>query len=118
MDKDVSQNVVNAKRNRGILTIAIIAITLVAAIWLVRSSIKSSINKSEMTTGIVEKGNVENTINASGEILPEFEGIITSPINASIQSVIMDIGSPVKAGQSILTLDKSAVQTEYEKSKF
>ena len=118
MDKDVSQNVVNAKRNRGILTIAVIAITLVAAIWLVRSSIKSSINKSEMTIGIVEKGNVENTINASGEILPEFEGIITSPINASIQSVIIDIGSPVKAGQSILTLDKSAVQTEYEKSKF
>lgn len=118
MDKDVSQNVVNAKRNRGILTIAVIAITLVAAIWLVRSSIKSSINKSEMTIGIVEKGNVENTINASGEILPEFEGIITSPINASIQSVIIDIGSPVKAGQSILTLDKSAAQTEYEKSKF
>lgn len=118
MDKDVSQNVVNAKRNRGILAIAVIAITLVAAIWLVRSSIKSSINKSEMTIGIVEKGNVENTINASGEILPEFEGIITSPINASIQSVIIDIGSPVKAGQSILTLDKSAVQTEYEKSKF
>ncbi len=118
MDKDVSQNVVNAKRNRGILAIAVIAITLVAAIWLVRSSIKSSINKSEMTIGIVEKGNVENTINASGEILPEFEGIITSPINASIQSVIIDIGSPVKAGQSILTLDKSAAQTEYEKSKF
>ncbi len=118
MDKAVSQNVVDAKRNRGILTIAIIAISLVAAIWLVRSSIKSSINKSEMTTGILEKVNVENTINESGEILPEFEGIITSPINASIQSVIIDIGSPVKAGQSILTLDKSAAQTEYEKSKF
>ena len=67
---------------------------------------------------MVERGDVENTINASGELLPEFEGIITSPINASVQSVIIDVGSPVKAGQSIITLDKSASQTEYEKLKF
>ena len=60
-------------------------------------------------------GNIENTINASGEILPEFEEIITSPINASIQNVVMDAGTSVKAGQSVLTLDKSASQTEYEK---
>ena len=118
MDKVIPENIVSAKRNRSLLTIAVIVIALAAAIWLVNSSIKSSITKSEITTGMVEKGNVENTINASGEILPEFGGIITSPINASIQSVTIDVGSPVKSGQSILTLDKSASQTEYEKSKF
>jgi HlyD family secretion protein len=66
----------------------------------------------------VEKGNVENTITASGEVLPEFEETLTSPINASVQKVMMDAGAQVKAGQSVLTLDKAASQTEYEKLKF
>jgi HlyD family secretion protein len=61
---------------------------------------------------------VENTLNASGEVLPEFEEILTSPISASIKNVIMDAGNKVKAGQSILTLDKSASQTEFEKINF
>jgi HlyD family secretion protein len=118
MDQVISQQVVKARRNKSILIITVVVVALGFGIWLLRTFIKSSINAREITTGVVEKGDVENTINASGELLPEFEGIITSPINASVQSVIIDAGSPVKAGQSILTLDKSASQTEYEKLKF
>jgi HlyD family secretion protein len=118
MDKVISHSIVKARKNKSILVIAAIIVALGLSVWLVRSSIKSSINAREFTTGVIEKGAVENTINASGEILPEFEGIITSPINASVQSVTIDVGSPVKAGQSILTLDKSASQTESEKLKF
>ena len=81
-------------------------------------TLKSSINKSAITTAVVEKGNIENTISATGEVLPEFEEIITSPINASIQKVMMDAGSKVNAGQPIIMLDKSASETELEKLKF
>jgi len=63
-------------------------------------------------------GNVENTLNATGEVLPEFEEVITSPINASIKNVVMDAGKKVNAGQSILTLDKSATENDYAKLKF
>jgi len=42
--------------------------------------LKSAENR---TTTVVEIGNIENTLNASGQILPEFEQVITSPINAS-----------------------------------
>ena len=87
-------------------------------ILFLRSSLNSSIQKSAITTTVVETGSIENTISASGEVLPEFEEVITSPINASVKNVIMDAGSQVKAGQSVLTLDKSASQTEYEKLKF
>ena len=93
-------------------------LVIAGAIWLLRFSLASSLKKSAITTAIVETGNIENTINASGEVLPEFEATITSPINASVQKVIIDAGSKVKAGESILTLDKSASQTEFEKLKF
>ena len=92
---------------------------MVAAIWLVRVIFKSSIKKvRHKHCGCKETGNIENTINATGEVLPEFEEILTSPINASIKNVIMDAGNKVKAGQSILTLDKSAAQNDYDKQKF
>ncbi len=118
MDQAIPTGIINARKTKRILLITVVTIAAGLLIWLMRLYIKSSINTSEITTAVVEKGEIENTISASGEILPEFEGIITSPINASIQSVVIDAGSPVKAGQSILTLDKSASQTEYEKLKF
>jgi HlyD family secretion protein len=118
MDTEISLEVISQKRRKTAL-IALISIAgLVLAIWVLRGYIKSSLKKSEITTAIVETGNIENTINATGEVLPEFEEIITSPINASIKNALMDAGNKVNAGQSIITLDKSASQTEYEKLKF
>lgn len=118
MDQVIEQEVTARKKKKGII-IAIIAIAvLVGAIWLMRSTLKSSVSRSEITTAVVGEGSVENTLNATGEVLPEFEEILTSPINASIKSVVMDAGNKVAAGQSILALDKSAAQTEFEKINF
>jgi len=118
MDTIIEAEVKTKKRNKTILVTLIVAVVLLSSVWLLRASFQSTLKRSEITTAVVEMGNIENTINATGEILPEFEEIITSPIDASIQNVIMDAGTNVKAGQSILTLDKSAAQTEYEKLKF
>jgi len=108
MDKEITLEVISQKRRKTALVALISIAGLVLAIWVLRGYIKSSLQKSEITTSIVETGNIENTINATGEVLPEFEEIITSPINASIKNALM----------SIITLDKSATQTEYEKLKF
>jgi HlyD family secretion protein len=118
MDKEITLEVTSAKRKKTALVIIISIAVLVFAVMLLRGYIKSTINQSEITTAKVEIGNIENTINATGEVLPEFEEIITSPINAYIKSALMDAGNKIKAGQSILTLDKSATQTDFEKQKF
>jgi len=118
MDTDVSQEVRAGKKRKFILIAIVSAILLVLAIALLRYMVKSSLKKSSVTTAVVEKGNIENTITATGEVLPEFEQTLTSPINASVQKIILDAGSPVKAGQSLLTLDKSSSQMDYEKLKF
>lgn len=118
MDTEITAEVTQQKRKKGII-IGLIAITvLVLCIWLIRTYLKSSVTRSEIATAKVEVGNVENTLNATGEVLPEFEEVVTSPINASIKNVLTDAGGKVKAGQSILSLDKSAAQNDYEKLKF
>jgi len=98
----------------AVISIAVLVLLIVA----LRGFIKSSVKKAEITTATVEVGNIENTLNATGEVLPEFEEIITSPINASIKSALMDAGNKITPGQSILTLDKSATQTEFDKLNF
>nr|WP_067053681.1 HlyD family efflux transporter periplasmic adaptor subunit [Mucilaginibacter sp. L294] len=118
MDKVIEEEVTARKKKNAIIIAIVVIVVLAAAIWLLRNSLKSTIRKADVTTAVVEKGSVENTLNATGEVLPEFEEILTSPINASIKKVLMDAGNKVKEGQSILTLDKSATQTEFEKLNF
>ncbi|MDO9375008.1 MAG: HlyD family efflux transporter periplasmic adaptor subunit [Ferruginibacter sp.] len=118
MDTAIDEATISRKKRKTIFILLVIVAVLVAAVFLLRSSFASSLKKSNITTAVVEKGNIENTINATGEILPEFEEIITSPISASIQNVVADAGATVKTGQSVLTLDKAASQMEFEKQKF
>jgi len=118
MDKEITLEVLSAKRRKRIIIVVISIILFIAAIWLFRTFFKSTITRNRITTAVVETGDIENTINASGEVLPEFEEIVTSPINASIKDAVIDAGNKVNAGQSILTLDKTATQTAFEKQKF
>lgn len=118
MDTEITQEVTSQRKRKTIVIVLIAAAIVFSLIWILRATLKSSIKKSEITTAVVETGNIENTLNATGEVLPEFEEILTSPINASIKKVIMDAGNKVNAGQSILTLDKSATETDFEKLKF
>ncbi len=118
MDKEITLEVSSQKRKKGALITVISITVLVLLIVVLRGFIKSSVKRSEITMATVEVGNIENTLNATGEVLPEFEEIITSPINASIKSALMDAGNKIKPGQSILTLDKSATQTEFDKLNF
>ncbi|CAL1518979.1 HlyD family efflux transporter periplasmic adaptor subunit [Chitinophaga sp. MM2321] len=118
MDKSIEAEVTARRNKKRYLTAFLVAVVLIGGIGLLRSFFKSSLAKSAITTAIVERGNVENTITATGLVLPEFEEIITSPINASIQKVLLDAGSEVKTGVSVIVLDKAATQLAYENLKF
>jgi len=118
MDKEITQEVTLQNRKKTAFIVLVSLAILLAAIWLLRATFKSTIKRADITTSVVKIGNIENTVNATGEVLPEFEEILTSPINASIKAVTMDAGNKVKAGQSILTLDKSVAQADFDKQKF
>lgn len=118
MDIEIPPQVLTRKRNKSFLMVGAGVILLAAAVWAFRIFITPGVNRTEITTAVVETGDIENTLSATGEVLPEFEEVLTSPIDASIQSVLMDAGSKVKSGQSILTLDKASSEMAYAKLKF
>lgn len=118
MDKLIPQEVLIQRKRKTVYIIVFSVILLFILIILLRIWIKPSVQKSQLITSVAETGSVENTISASGEILPEFEQVITSPINSSIQSVLVEAGSSVRPDQAILILDKTSSETEYKKQKF
>lgn len=107
------------KKSRKNLLLGILSLALlVGGIGMTRYFLRSQILRSEITVSRVETGLVENTLPAAGEVLPEFEEVITSPVQASIKRVLLDIGAKIDKGQSVLTLNKAATENEYLQQKF
>ncbi|MBE9586424.1 efflux RND transporter periplasmic adaptor subunit [Mucilaginibacter sp. JRF] len=118
MDTVIDASVIQKKKKSRIIILSAAIALLVLSVWWVRSIFSSTMHRAEFTTGVVGLGNIENTISANGEVLPEFEEVITSPVNAAIKTALMDAGKKVKAGQAILVLDKSATENEFIKLQF
>lgn len=118
MDKQIEPGI-RAKRKKKLVIISLAVVAVIALVsWSLRLAFVPTLQQKEFVTAVVETGDIENTINATGELLPEFEEVITSPINASVQSTQLDAGASVQGGEQVLTLDKSAAQSEYEQLKF
>lgn len=117
MDREVAPEYVKNERNRKWVIGFIVIILLIAGIYLFRRSLSSSIEASRIRTGVVQTGDVENTLSATGEVIPAYEQIITSPIRASIKSVLLSPGTKVNPGQAIVELDKSLTQIEFERGE-
>lgn len=115
MDRELTKTEINRKRNsRWLLGITAVAV-IVLAFYYFKSFLNTSVEASKIRTSIADTGSIENTLTASGEVIPAFEQVITSPIRASIKRVFFTPGTLVKTGQPIVELDKSFSLIELEK---
>lgn len=110
-------DLIKRRRKRWLIAIAVLC-ALAVALWVTWVLLTPSLTRAEITTAVATTGNIENTITASGEILPEFEETITSSIDCSIRKVLRDEGATVQPGESILLLDKSQTEADLEKLRF
>jgi HlyD family secretion protein len=99
---------------RGLL--ALVLVTAVAAGFIYAPRlIKPSINRARIRTAKVDSGVMEATISASGIVVPEFEQVISSPINARVTKILKRAGDHLKRGEPILELDVSESVLAVEK---
>ena len=118
MDRTIVEEVSAGRKKKYSLIIGLGLAGLILIILLFRYYLTPSISSSAFTSATAETGDISNTINATGEVLPEFEEVLSSPISGSITTVLLNAGTKIKPGQSILTLDKSAAETEHHKLVF
>ena len=71
------------------------------------------LSSRNLQIGVVDKGSINITLNASGKVIPLNEEIIVAPIRSRILEAYKNAGDPVNVGEPILKLELAGVETEY-----
>lgn len=115
MDKVIPQEVQNKNQRRSYIPIAIIIAVILVSYFGLRSFLKKSGKINDFHIVRVEKGNVKETLTATGIIVPASERTINAPVVTEIKDVLLTSGDKVKKGDLILLLDQEYTSLEYER---
>jgi HlyD family secretion protein len=92
------------------------SLALVAAVLLLLPGwLRPSLERDRIRLGTVDRGPVEGIIEASGSVIPAFEGVLSSPVEARVERILKRPGEVVRAGEEILKLDTSASKLSFER---
>lgn len=117
MDRELSATAQRKSKVKTFGWVGIILGLLVFGILGLRLVLKPTVSRATLQTSVATVGSIEAALTASGVIVPENEAIITSPIQARIEKVLHRPGEKITTGASILTLDKAATLTTFNKLK-
>lgn len=114
MDRELDVSVQRHRTGRriawGIGTLGLIAVVLA----LLPAWLRPSIERDRIRTGKVDRGPVEGVIEASGSVIPAFESVLSSPVDARVEKILKRPGETVRAGDEILRLDTSPQRLRLE----
>jgi len=115
MDRPID-NAVRKKRLIRRLLVPTVAVALaVGAILLILGWITPSVDQDDIRTAPATIGVVEETITASGNVVPEFEHVITSPIDTRVLRILKTPGDSLAPGEPIVALDVSESRLALDK---
>lgn len=78
-----------------------------AVLVLLPGWLRPSLERDRIRTGRVDRGPIEGIVEASGTVIPAFEGVLSSPVDARVEKILKRPGETVRAGEEILRLDTS-----------
>ena len=88
----------------------VVAVLLFLPGWL-----RPSVERERVRTGRVDRGPVEGVVEASGTVIPAFEGVLSSPVEAQVQKILKRPGEMVRQGDEIVALDMGASRLALER---
>ena len=97
------------KKKTIIIILAIVAVAVVA--WLLLSGGKHE-QKVSFETARVERGNIQNSITATGTIEPVTSVTVGTQVSGIVSHLYVDYNSVVKKGKVIAELDKTNLTSE------
>ncbi len=114
MDRQISSDQIKSQnRSKWLKIIAAIAVVALA-IWGARHFLTRKASKSEFHIARVERGDLQNTLTASGLVVPSYEREINAPVTTEIKKVHRRSGDVVEQGNIILDLDAEFTQLSYD----
>jgi len=115
MDRPIEKRARNIKLLRRYGPSILIAAAAMFALSAFFGWIKPSVRRGEIRTAVVARGTVEATITASGTVVPEYEHVITSPIETRVTRILKTPGDEISAGEPVVELDVGEARLALDK---
>ena len=116
MDRQIPVSEQRKKKIRKIAIAASVAVVVLGiGAWL-GSMMMPSIDRKKLMISEVDRGTIDVSVSATGNVVPAFEEIIISPISAKILEVYAHSGDSVEEGTPLLRLDLQSAEADYAKA--
>lgn len=103
------------EKKKTILLSAAVVMVAVSALWMLGGSeAKSTVG---FATEKVKKGNISNSITATGTIEPVTEVEVGTQVSGIIDKIYVDYNSVVTKGELIAEMDKITLQSELQSAR-
>ncbi|MDR1614969.1 MAG: efflux RND transporter periplasmic adaptor subunit [Campylobacteraceae bacterium] len=95
-----------------------VAAALFCAVFFGYKILFSSTSASENITLVrITKGDIENTVTATGTVIPKSFVDVGSQVSGQVVSLIVEVGDIVKKGDLLAEIDTTVLETKVESSK-
>ncbi len=112
MDRPVSKE---HKRKLLIRQIGIISTIIVVPLLIIlflKSAFIPGVSLSQVATGITDKGDIQITVQGSGNVIPAYEEIITAPFRSNIMKITKKPGDKVFPKDTLLILNNKLAEND------
>ena len=114
MDQPLQPQQLQHQRRRMFITCTLVVLSLSLAGWLLHRLLTPELQRSELRIGTIKLGDIANTINGAGLVIPVHEAQVASPISTRVSKIHVKPGQTVQKDQLLLELDDHDVQLAIE----
>ncbi len=112
MDRKIDDSEIRRKRRNKYVKFMLIGLIALAAVFGFRQLLRTKAETNKMRIEAVQKGDIKNTVTATGLVVAAFEEQVNAPVATTIQQIHLPTGTEVKANDVVLTLDREYVQLQ------
>jgi HlyD family secretion protein len=117
MDQALNPDHLRRRRRLRIAAGTLFLAGFCAAAWGINRVVRPSVAAADIIVSEVRRGDVNNTINAAGVVIPVHEEVVSSPGATRIAKVHAKPGQQVKQGDLLLDLDDREIRLALEALK-
>ena len=114
MDRIIDPKENRGKRTRKAAYWLVVLLAVGAGTYLLVRWIRPAADEDRLRFATVERGDVQNTVNATALVLPAFEEQLNAPVATRIEEVLLTAGKEVGEGDLLIRLDQDYVRLQLD----
>lgn len=110
MDRQISSSEQRRRQSRTIIRWGLVVAAIIAVIFSLRFFIRPSADTQGLRIAKVERGDIKNTVTATGLVIATFEEQLNAPVATTIEQLHLPVGAEVAPGDLVVSLDREYVK--------